>query len=161
MSDAWVSGRLEDIGSRNLVAGLQLGAAQLGTRGWQMRLFAETSHELALDRQLALGADTGLRGWNPDHFDGTGRAVLNVQWRTLLKRDVLGLLSVGVMIFGDAGTTWAPRIGPSTNGVRLDAGVGILLDLSHLSRTSLVQISAGVPDDRSGITFMVSTSSIF
>jgi hypothetical protein len=161
LGDGWFSGRFDDVGAQNAVAGLRLGAAQLGTRGWQLRLLAETSSQLTLDRQLALGADTGLRGWDPDHFDGTGRAVLNVQWRTLLKRDLLGLVSVGVLLFADSGTTWAPRIGPGTGGLRFDAGVGLLLDLSHLSRTSLVQISAGVPDDRSGITFIVSTSSVF
>ena len=161
LGDGWFSGRMDGNGAQNVVMGLKLGAAQLGTHGWQARLLAETSSQLALDRQLALGADTGLRGWNPDHFDGTGRAVLNVQWRRLLKRDLLGLLSVGVLVFGDSGVTWAPRIGPGTDGVRFDAGVGLLLDLSHLSRTSLIQVSAGVPDDGSGITFIVTTSAIF
>jgi hypothetical protein len=142
------------------VAGFQVGAAQLGDRGFQLRLTAETSHNLALNRQLALGADTGLRGWDPDYFDGTGRAVLNVQWRTLVKEDVLGLFSFGALVFADAGSTWGPRVGPGTDGVRLDAGVGLLFDLSHLSRSSLLQVSAGVPDNGSGFVIIVSTTTI-
>ena len=161
LGDAWLSGRVEDIGVRNMVAGVQLGAAQLGSNGWQIRLLAETSHELDTDRQLTLGADVGLRGWDPDYFDGTGRAVLNIQWRKLIKEEFLGLFSVGVVIFGDAGVTWQPRVGPDTNGVRLDAGAGLLFDLAHLGRSTLLRVDAALPDDGSGLTVTVSTSAIF
>jgi hypothetical protein len=161
LGDAWLAGRVESGETRNVVAGAQVGAAQLGHRGWQFRLYGETSHKLDLDRQLTLGADRGLRGWDPDYFDGTGRAVLNVQWRTLLKEEVLGLFSVGVVIFGDAGATWAPRVGADTGGVRVDAGAGLLFDLAHLGRTSLLRVDIAFPDDGSGPTFTLSTSSIF
>ncbi len=161
LGDVWFSGRLEEDGARNLYGGFQLGGAQLGPRGWQMRLLVEDSHELALDRQLTLGADIGLRGWDPDYFDGTGRALLNIQWRTLLKQEVLGLFSVGIVFFGDAGKTWNPRVGPDTDGIRLDAGVGLLFDLAHLSRTNLLRIDVALPDDGSGLTVTVTTSTIF
>jgi hypothetical protein len=161
LGDAWLSGRVEDEGGQNLLAGVQLGAAELGTRGWQTRLLVETSHELDLDRQLTLGADVGLRGWDPDYFDGTGRALLNLQWRSLIKREFLGLFSVGFVVFGDAGITWDPRVGPDTDGARFDAGVGLLFDLSHLSRSNLLRVDVAFPDDGSGPTITVSTSSIF
>ena len=38
------------------------------------------------------------RGWDPDTFDGTGRALVNAQWRTILFRDVLRLFSVGAVV---------------------------------------------------------------
>ena len=161
LGDAWLSGRHEEAGFRDLVAGFQIGAAQLGRRGLQLRLLAETSHELDLNRQFTLGADPGLRGWDPDYFDGTGRALLNVQWRTLLMEDVLGLFSFGVVVFGDAGMTWDPRVGPDTDGIRLDAGVGLLFDLSHLSRTNLLRVDLAFPDDGSGPTVIISTRTIF
>jgi hypothetical protein len=159
--DTWFSGRLEDGATHNAVIGFQVGAAQLGDSGLQMRLLAETSNRLDSDRQLTLGADLGLRGWDPDHFDGTDRAVLNLQWRRLLMKDVLGLFSVGVVAFGDAGRTWNPRVGLGTDGVRFDAGAGLLFDLSHLGRTTLLRIDAALPDDGSGITITISTSTIF
>lgn len=161
LSDAWISGRLEENGTRNLYGGIQLGAAQLGPRGWQMRFLYEDSNELDLDRQLTLGADIGLRGWDPDYFDGTGRALLNLQWRTLLKEEVLGLFSVGIVFFGDAGKTWDPRVGQDTDGIRLDAGVGLLFDLAHLSRTNLLRVDLALPDDGTGLTVTVTTSTIF
>lgn len=161
LGDAWSTGRHEESGFRNLVAGIQLGAAQLGPTGLQIRLLAETSRQLDRDRQLTLGADIGLRGWDPDYFDGTGRALLNVQWRKLIKEDVFGLFSFGVVVFGDAGATWDPRVGPDTDGVRLDAGVGLLFDLSHLSRTNLLRVDLAFPDDGSGPTVTISTRTIF
>jgi len=161
LGDTWFSGRIEDGEAHNLVAGLQVAAAQLGESGIQTRLLIEGSRRLDRDRQLTLGADLGLRGWDPDYFDGTGRAVLNVQWRRLLMRDVLGLFSVGVVVFGDAGKTWNPRVGPDTEGIRFDAGAGLLFDLSHLGRSTLLRIDAAVPDDGNGVTVTISTSTIF
>jgi hypothetical protein len=161
LGDAWVSGRVEEDGGNNVVAGVQLSAAQLGTRGWQGRLLLEGSSRLDLDRQLTLGADIGLRGWSPDYFDGTGRALLNLQWRKLLKEEVFGLFSFGVLLFGDAGMTWEPRVGPDTDGVRFDAGVGLLFDMPRLGRTTLFRIDLAMPDDGRGPTLSLTTSSIF
>ena len=161
LGDAWLSGRIEKQSGENVVAGIQIAAAQLGTRGWQGRLLIEDSHRLDLDRQLTLGADIGLRGWNPDYFDGTGRALINLQWRSLLKEDVFGLFSFGVLLFGDAGMTWESRVGPDTDGVRFDAGIGLLFDLPRLGRTTLLRIDLAMPDDGSGLTLSLSTSSIF
>jgi hypothetical protein len=161
LGDAWFSGRLEDGGAHNLVTGIQVAAAQLGKRGLQARLLIEGSQRLDRDRQLTLGADLGLRGWDPDYFDGTGRAILNVQWRQLIKEEVLGLFTLGVVVFTDAGKTWDARVGPDTKGVRFDAGAGLLFDLSHLGRSTLLRVDAAVPDDGSGITITVSTATIF
>ena len=161
LGDTWFSGRLEDGNTHNLVAGLQIGAAQLGISGWQIRLFVEGSRRLDRDRQLTLGADIGLRGWDPNYFDGSGRALLNVQWRKLLKNEVLGLFSLGVVFFGDTGKTWDPRVGPDTDGVRFDAGAGLLFDLSHVGRSTLLRVDVAVPDDGTGVTVTVSTSTIF
>ena len=161
LGDAWLSGRYEDAGIRNLLAGIQLAGAQLGPSGFQARLLAETSRDLDLNHQLTLGSDIGLRGWDPDSFDGTGRALLNIQWRKLIKEDVFGLFSFGVVAFGDAGITWNPRVGPDTDGIRVDAGVGLLFDLSHLSRTNLLRVDLAFPDDGTGPTIIVSTRTIF
>ena len=86
---------------------------------------------------------------------------MNLQWRRLLMREVLGLFSVGIVVFGDAGTTWDPRVGPDTGGIRFDVGAGLLFDLSHLGRSTLLRIDAAVPDDGNGVTVTISTSTIF
>ena len=161
MGDAWLSGRFDRGTPQDVLFGVQLAAAQVGRRGFQFRLLVDASHELQLDRQLTLGADVGLRGWDPDYFDGTGRALLNAQWRTIVFRDVLRLFSVGVVVFADAGKTWAPRIGADTNGVRADAGVGLLFDLSRLSTSNVLRVEVAWPDDRSGPVVTLTGSALF
>ena len=161
MGDAWLSGRFDQSEPRDVLLGLQLAAAQIGQRGFQFRLLVDASHELQLDRQLTLGADVGLRGWNPDYFDGTGRALVNAQWRTIVFRDVLRLFSVGVVVFADAGKTWDPRIGADTGGIRKDAGAGLLFDLSRLSTSNVLRVEVAWPDDRSGPVVTLTGSALF
>jgi hypothetical protein len=161
LGEASIEGRIDDGDFRSWVAGAWVGAAQLGRRGWQMRLLMDFSRDLDLDRQLTLGADMGLRGWDPNFFDGAGRAVANVQWRALIKDDLFQVLALGVEVFADAGATWDPRVGPDTDGVRFDAGVGIIGDLTTIGLVNIARIELGFPDDGSGPTIIVSTSSLF
>lgn len=161
LGDAWLSGRFDRSEPQDVLFGVQLAAVQIGARGFQFRLLADVSHELQLDRQLTLGADVGLRGWDPDYFDGTGRALVNAQWRTVVFRDVLHFFSVGVVVFADAGKTWKPRVGADTNGIRVDAGAGLLFDLSHLSLSNILRVEVAWPDDRSGPVVTLTGSALF
>ena len=161
LGEASIEGRVDDGDAQNLVVGAWIGAAQLGRRGWQLRLLADVSRDLDLDRQLTLGADVGLRGWSPDFFDGTGRALANVQWRALIKDDVFHVLALGFEVFVDAGATWDARVGRGTDGVRVDAGFGIIGDLTTIGLVNIARIELGFPDDGSGPTVIVSTSALF
>ncbi len=161
MGDLWTSGRLDDGSAANVVTGFQAAASQLGPRGWQLRLRVEDSIDLDRENQLTLGADSGLRGWDPDTFDGTGRAVFNLQWRTLVKEDFLNLFSIGIVFFTDAGKTWGARVGPDTDGIRFDAGIGLLADMTHIGISNVLRIDVAVPDDGSGATVIVTTTALF
>jgi hypothetical protein len=161
LGEARIEGRVDDGDYQSWVAGAWIGAAQLGRRGWQLRLLADASRDLDLDRQLTLGADIGLRGWSPDFFDGTGRALANVQWRALIKDDVFHVLALGVEVFADVGATWDPRVGRDTDGVRFDGGIGIIGDLTTIGLVNIARIELGFPDDGSGPTVIVSTSALF
>jgi hypothetical protein len=161
LGDAWTSGRVEDGGAANVVSGFQVAAAELGSRGWQARLRMEASRRLDRERQLTLGADQGLRGWDPDAFDGTGRAVLNLQYRRLVADELLHVFSLGVVVFADAGTTWNPRVGSSTGGVRTDVGVGLLADLTHIGLAQLLRLEVALPDDGSGPVVTLTSSALF
>jgi len=161
LGDFWTSGRLDDGSLVNAVAGFQAAVSQLGSRGLQARLRVEDSIDLDRENQLTLGADTGLRGWNPDTFDGTGRAVFNIQWRALLKEEFLNLFSVGIVVFADAGKTWGARFGPDTAGVRYDAGVGLLADMTHIGISNILRLDVAIPDDREGVTVIVTSTALF
>ncbi len=161
MGSGWLNGRFDGGQPQDVLYGLQLAASQIGQRGFQFRLLFEDSHELELDDQLTLGADIGLRGWDPDYFDGTGRALVNAQWRTIVFRDVLNLFSVGVVVFADAGETWDPRVGADTGGVRVDAGAGLLFDLSRYALSNVLRVEVAWPDDRSGPVVTLTGSALF
>jgi hypothetical protein len=159
--NASTTARLEKGLADNSVTHLDVGTALGGSAGWRARVAVDLGHKLDGDRQLTLGADTGLRGWDPDTFDGTSRAVANLEWRHQLTGEVLHLGIFGVVVFADAGTTWNPRVGPSTEGWRKDAGVGLLIESTRAALLRVVRIEAAWPDHGKGPLILVSGDSLF
>ncbi len=155
------SGRLEGGTLANQVTHIDLGTARTGEAGWRARVSADLSHNLDGDRQLALGADTGLRGWDPDFFDGTSRAVANLEWRHVLTGEVLHLGIIGGVVFADAGKTWAPRVGPSTDGIRKDAGIGLLIESTRAALLRVIRVEVAMPDRGGKAVFLISGTSLF
>jgi hypothetical protein len=155
------SGRIESGGFANEVAHLDVGTAFTGPTGWRGRLAMDFGHNLDGNVQLALGADTGLRGWDPDSFDGTSRAILNLEWRHVLTGEVLHLGYIGGVVFVDAGKTWAPRIGPGTDGIRKDAGLGLLVESTRASQVAVIRLELAYPDRGKGPVFLISSQSLF
>ncbi len=153
--------RLEQGRVNNAVTTLIVGSARTGPVGWRARLQVDLGTRLDLDQQLTLGADTGLRGWDPDTFDGTSRAVANVEWRHQLTGEVLHLAILGVTVFADAGKTWNARVGPSTEDWRKDAGLGLLIESTRASLLRVVRIEAAWPDQGKGPVYVLSGESLF
>ncbi|MDD5564268.1 MAG: hypothetical protein PHQ91_11190 [Thermoanaerobaculaceae bacterium] len=155
------SGRIERGGVGNAVTHVDFGTARTGPVGWRGRVALDLGHNLDGDRQLTLGADTGLRGWNPDTFDGTSRVVTNLEWRHVLTGEVLHLGIIGGVVFADAGKTWSPRVGPGTDGVRKDAGVGLLVESTRASLVRVIRIEVAFPDGGGKPLYLVSGDSLF
>ncbi|MGC8915762.1 MAG: hypothetical protein ACP5NF_02130 [Thermoanaerobaculum sp.] len=154
-------GRFERGQLRDGVTRLEAGLAQVGERGFRVRGVVEVGHRLGLDRQLTLGANTGLRGWDPDTFDGTSRAVFNAEWRQRLTGEVLHLAVLGVVVFADAGRTWGARVGPGTGGWRRDLGVGILGEITRAAILRVVRVEVAYPDRGKGPTVVLTGVSLF
>jgi hypothetical protein len=159
--NAAVSGRLDGSSLANVVTHVDVGTAKTGAVGWRVRLAADLGHNLDLDQQLTLGAATGLRGWEPDFFDGTSRAVANLEWRHRIDGEILHLGVLGVETFVDAGESWRPRVGPGTNGVRSDVGVGLLLEITRAAILRIVRCEVAFPDRGKGPTLLVTSDSLF
>ena len=159
--DGAVDGRLDHGNPRNTVFHLEVGTARTGAVGWRGRIAADVGHELDRDRQLTLGADVGLRGWNPDFFDGTSRVVGNAEFRRKLTGEVLHLAVFGVGVFADAGKTWDPRVGPSTGGWRADVGAGLTAEITRAAILRIVRLEVAFPDDGSGPVFLATGGSLF
>jgi len=161
INDLWTSGRWESPGAENWRTGGQIIVAEIGTQGWQGRLMIENVANADGELQLPLGSFTGLRGWDPFAFNGTGRALFNLQWRKLMREDVLGLFSLGMETFVDVGDAWGGRVDRGTGGVRADFGVGLLADLTHVGLAHLIRLELAFPDDGSGFVITGTTHFLF
>jgi hypothetical protein len=158
---AAASGRVDDGRAANVVVHAEAGTARTGANGWRARVAADLGHELDGERQLALGADSGLRGWDPFTFDGTSRAVANLEYRRRLTGEVLHLGIIGMTVFADAGRTWDPRVGAGTEGVRFAAGAGLAIEVTRAAILRIVRVEVGFGDDGSGPLFLLTGGSLF
>ena len=156
-----LSGRVEQGGVANGVTHLELGGALTGTAGWRVRVATDLGYNLDRDQQLMLGADTGLRGYDPKTFDGTSRLIANLEWRRRITGELLHVAALGVTAFADGGKTWGARVGPPTNGWRSDAGVGVLAELTRASVVKIVRLEVAFPDRGKGPVFQLTSNSLF
>ena len=156
-----LSGRVEDGGLANSVIHLELGGALIQPVGWRARVAADLGHNLDGDKQLTLGADTGLRGYDPNTFDGTSRVVTNLEWRRRITGELLHVAALGLTAFADGGRTWGARVGPPTNGWRGDAGVGLLVEITRASLVRILRLELAYPDRGKGPVFQLTSDSLF
>ena len=156
-----LAGRIESGDLANAVTHLELGGAMTGTAGLRLRVAADLGHNLDGDRQLTLGADTGLRGYDPNTFDGTSRMVVNVEWRRRLTGELRHLAVLGLTAFGDAGRTWDARVGPASDGWRGDVGVGLLLEITRASSVRILRLEVALPDRGGDPVIQVTSHSLF
>jgi len=159
--EARLHGRVDESEVNDVLGHLEAGVARIGEVGWRARLAVDHSHRPDRDRQLTLGANTGLRGWNPDTFDGDGRAVANLEWRRRLTGEVLHLAVLGFTAFADVGTSWGGRVGADSGGVRADAGIGLLAEITRASILRVVRFEVAFPDDGTGPVWLATSGSIF
>ncbi len=156
-----LSGRVEDGGLANGVTHLEVGGAITGTAGWRARAAADLGNNLDGDRQLTLGADTGLRGYDPNTFDGTSRVVTNLEWRRRITGELLHVAALGLTAFVDGGKTWGARVGPSTDGWRGDVGAGLLVEITRVSVVRILRLELAYPDHGKGWVFQLTSDSLF
>ncbi len=155
------SGRLEQRGAANGVTHLEAGGALTGTAGWRARVAADLGHDLDGDRQLTLGADSGLRGYDPKTFDGTSRVVTNLEWSRRITGEFLHVAALGFTVFADGGKTWKPRVGLPTDGWRGDVGTGLLVEITRASVVRILRLEVAFPDRGKDRVFQLTTSSLF
>ena len=156
-----LSGRVEDGSLANGVTHLEVGGALIGTAGWRARVAADLGNNLDLDRQLTLGADTGLRGYDPNTFDGTSRVATNLEWRRRVTGELLHVAALGLTAFADCGKTWGARVGPPTGGWRSDVGAGLLVEITRASVVRILRLELAYPDRGKGPVFQLTSDSLF
>lgn len=105
-------------------------------RAFVARFTATSSWRPDGDLQLYADGMNGLRGYRIHSFSGTRSVVINVEERLFLGREVLQLLSPGVVVFADAGN--------ATNGglaslftMKSDVGFGFRMGLPRTPKNLL------------------------
>lgn len=156
-----LTGRIESGDLANAVHHLELGGAVTGKAGFRARVAVDLGQRLDRDRQLALGADSGLRGYDPYAFDGTSRLVANVEWRRQLTGELLHLAVLGMTAFADGGKSWGGSVGPTSDGWRSDVGVGLLVEVTRASVVRILRLEVAFPDRGGGPVFQVTSQSLF
>lgn len=103
--------------------------------------------------QLLLGVNQGLRGYLPRRFDGTRRAILNLEARPTFYRHPIAILAGA--LFLDAGTAWTPgRTSPSLN---LGAGLGTRISFTQVYNNPILRtdLAYGFKDHAWQLSFSI------
>jgi outer membrane translocation and assembly module TamA len=101
--------------------------------------------ELDRDRQFFADGASGLRGYRLHAFEGDRVAILNLEHRLFLGRELWHVLTPGAAAFVDAGVAGTDRDG--WGRVKTDVGVGLRLGLSR-ARRNLFRLDVAYALDR-------------
>lgn len=115
--------------------------------------------ELDPERQFFADGDSGLRGYRLHAFEGDRVAIVNLEHRVFLGRELWHLLSPGAAAFVDS--AMVGREGAGWSDLKTDVGVGLRLGLSRAPR-NLFRLDFAYaidPDPRGERGFIVSFSS--
>ena len=149
---AEVSGRLEAGSAQNAVTQVDLRHYYLGLPRQTLVVHAEqtSGHNLDGEKQLVLGGESGLRGYDNRRFDGNKRLLLNVEDRVYLVYDWLHLVSVALAGFADAGFAWRAGKGQDLGDVVGDVGVGFRFDVTRGGSGTVIRLDYAYPVNRVG-----------
>ena len=128
---------------------------------------AGIGHDLDADHELAIGGDTGLRGYPLRYQAGSATALLTLEQRFFTRYSLWKLADVGAAVFFDAGRAWGePGLGPAPNlGLLKDVGFGLRLGTSRSALGNVIHVDVAFPldGDRSidSVQFLVQTKRSF
>ncbi len=118
------------------------------SRQWALfsRLRLDYTDGLTAERQLTLGGDNGLRGYDLNYQVGDRSFVFNLEQRYYSDWHPFRLIQVGLAAFIDVGRAWFEGEDNGSNGgVLANAGVGIRLNSSRAEKGSVVHIDLAFP----------------
>lgn len=114
--------------------------------GFFARLRLDYTDGLTEDRQVRLGGDNGLRGYERNYQVGERSFLLNIEERYYSDLHLWNLVRVGGALFVDVGRAWYDdRSNNPNGGVLSNFGVGLRLASSRDQRGRIVHIDLAVP----------------
>jgi hypothetical protein len=130
----------------SVMGDLYMGERFFGRHTFASQFYIDFGEKLDKDRQLLLGADTGLRGYEINTFAGDKRAVLNLEERSHIADDIFQLVSLGTAVFVDVGGAASNSLGDLlTSDLYGDVGAGLRFCFPRASGGGIVRIDVAVP----------------
>ena len=130
----------------SVMGDLYMGERFLGRHTFASQFYIDFGEKLDKDRQLLLGADTGLRGYEINTFAGDKRAVLNLEERAHIADDIFQLVSLGTAVFVDVGGATSNALGDLlTTDLYGDAGFGFRFCFPRASGGGIARIDVAFP----------------
>jgi outer membrane protein assembly factor BamA len=118
----------------------------LGRHTLASQFFLDVGEDLDNDRQLLLGADNALRGYEINTFEGDKRMALSLEERAHLADDVFQLVSIGTAVFLDVGgTTRDSLYSIISDDLYGDVGFGLRLCFPRASGGGIVRMDIALP----------------
>ncbi len=121
---------------------------------------------LSGDKQLTLGGDNGLRGYEQNYQVGDRSYVVNIEQRYYSDWHPFRLVRVGAAAFLDVGRAWFNDKDNGSNGdVLADIGVGLRFNSSRADKGSVVHVDFAFPlikdSDVDNFQFLVTIKNTF
>lgn len=125
---------------------LRLMNVWLGRHTFASGMTFEYGNDFDRDRQLLLGADNGLRGYESKTFSGDKRFLLNIEDRAHFVDDLFRLFSIGAAAFIDVGGSTESSVAKLfTDEIYADVGVGFRLAFPRSSGGRVLRLDFAVP----------------
>ena len=105
-------------------------------RAFVARLAASSSWRPDADLQFSVDGMNGLRGYRLHSFTGTRAVVINVEERLFVGRELLQLVSPGVVVFADAGNATSDGLN-NLFAMKSDVGFGFRMGLPRTPKNLL------------------------
>ena len=130
----------------SVMGDLYMGERFFGRHTFASQFYIDFGEKLDKDRQLLLGADNGLRGYEINTFAGDKRMVLNLEERAHLADDIFQLVSLGTAFFVDVGGATSNALGDIlTTDLYGDAGFGFRFCFPRASGCGIARIDVAIP----------------
>ena len=118
----------------------------LGRHTLASQFFIDYGHDLDKDRQLLIGADNVLRGYEINTFEGDKRFGLTLEERAHIADDIFQLVSLGTAIFADFGAASRDSLSSLlTDDLYGDLGIGLRFCFPRSSGGGVVRIDVAFP----------------
>ncbi|RMG43087.1 MAG: hypothetical protein D6719_04435 [Candidatus Dadabacteria bacterium] len=130
----------------NVLGPVKIGSWELGKHTLAGSLFVDYGDSLDRDRELLLGGDSALRGYDARTFSGDKRYAINIEDRMHFVDDWLELISVGAALFAEAGGSTFDNFGDLvTDHTFADVGIGLRFAFPRSESSRVFRIDLAIP----------------